>query len=88
MRHSKLILLFLSMTCAGPALAGPREDSLAAISRCASLPDDRTFLDCVYGAMQPMRADLMALFERDELAKYYTDAELPPGQPAKAEESH
>jgi hypothetical protein len=61
-RHSKLILHFLSMTCAticvAPALAGPREDSLAAISRCASLPDDRTFLDCVYGAMQPMRAEL------------------------------
>jgi succinate dehydrogenase flavoprotein subunit len=35
--------------------------------------------------MDPMRADLMALFERDELAKYYTDAELPP---APAEESH
>jgi succinate dehydrogenase / fumarate reductase flavoprotein subunit len=27
--------------------------------------------------MAPMRADLMALFERDELAKYYTDEELP-----------
>lgn len=44
--------------CAGPALAGPREDLLAGISRCASLPDDRTFLDCVYGAMQPMRSEL------------------------------
>jgi hypothetical protein len=41
-----------------PALAGPREDSLAGVSRCASLPDDRTFLDCVYGAMQPVRAEL------------------------------
>jgi hypothetical protein len=48
----------LSILCAGPALAGPREDSLAGISRCAALPDDRTFLDCVYGAMQPMRAEL------------------------------
>jgi succinate dehydrogenase / fumarate reductase flavoprotein subunit len=35
--------------------------------------------------MAPMRADLMALFERDELAKYYTEEELPP---APAEESH
>jgi succinate dehydrogenase / fumarate reductase flavoprotein subunit len=27
--------------------------------------------------MVPMREDLIALFERDELAKYYTDEELP-----------
>jgi succinate dehydrogenase / fumarate reductase, flavoprotein subunit len=38
--------------------------------------------------MAPMRADLMALFERDELAKYYTGEELPRAEPAKAEESH
>jgi succinate dehydrogenase / fumarate reductase, flavoprotein subunit len=37
--------------------------------------------------MAPMREDLMALFERDELAKYYTEAELP-AQSAQAEESH
>ena len=28
--------------------------------------------------MVPMREDLLALFDRDELKKYYTDAELPP----------
>jgi len=28
--------------------------------------------------MTPMRGDLLALFDRDELQKYYTDAELPP----------
>ena len=46
--------------------------------------------------MEPMRADLMALFDRDELAKYYTPEELPPapasvGEPAGApagEETH
>jgi hypothetical protein len=27
--------------------------------------------------MDPLPADLMALFERDELAKYFTDEELP-----------
>jgi hypothetical protein len=57
-RHDFTTLLFLSVICASPALAGPREDSLAGISRCASLPDDRTFLDCVYGAMQPVRGEL------------------------------
>ena len=57
-RYASIALLFLSAIFAGPALAGPREDSLAGISRCASLPDDRTFLDCAYGAMQPLRAAL------------------------------
>jgi hypothetical protein len=41
-----------------PAMADPRQDTLAAISRCAGLPDDRTFLDCIYGAAQPLRAEL------------------------------
>jgi succinate dehydrogenase flavoprotein subunit len=38
--------------------------------------------------MAPMREDLQALFERDELAKYYTDEELPPAQTPRDEESH
>jgi succinate dehydrogenase / fumarate reductase flavoprotein subunit len=37
--------------------------------------------------MAPMREDLMSLFDRDELSKYYTEAELP-AQSARAEESH
>jgi len=41
-----------------PAVAGTREDVLAAMQRCASLPDDRTWLDCTYGAQQLMRAKL------------------------------
>lgn len=56
MRFLFTILLFALL--AGPALAGPREETLAGISRCAGLPDDRTFLDCIYGAAQPMRAAL------------------------------
>jgi succinate dehydrogenase / fumarate reductase, flavoprotein subunit len=36
--------------------------------------------------MQPMRADLLALFDRAELEKYYTEEELPP-VPAAAEET-
>src|SRR5579872_5996439 len=57
-RYCLITLLLLPVICASPVLAGPREDSLAGVSRCAALPDDRTFLDCVYGAMQPMRAAL------------------------------
>src|ERR1700722_3171837 len=46
------------VTLAAPALAGPRADVLSGISRCGGIPDDRTWLDCVYGAAQPMRAQL------------------------------
>jgi hypothetical protein len=47
-----LVLLPLS------AQAGPREDSRAGIARCDRLTNDRNWLDCVYGAVQPMRARL------------------------------
>ncbi len=53
-----LFLLPMLTALAGPALAGPREDTMSGISRCATLPDDRAFLDCIYGAAQPMRARL------------------------------
>src|SRR6185312_6689037 len=33
-------------------------------------------IDVVQQPMAPMRADLLALFERDELKKYFTDEEL------------
>jgi hypothetical protein len=41
-----------------PAEAGVREDVLAAMQRCSVIPDDRTWLDCTYGAQQLMRARL------------------------------
>ena len=41
-----------------PAVAGPRDDVLFGFSRCGGIADDRTWLDCVYGAAQPMRGQL------------------------------
>jgi hypothetical protein len=38
------------------ALADAREDVVAGLTRCAGLTDDRQWLDCYYGAAQPMRA--------------------------------
>lgn len=58
MRNVRFALVILPVFCAHPALAGPRDAALSGISRCAALPDDRTFLDCVYGAVQPLRAEL------------------------------
>ena len=40
----------------GLALADTREDVIAGLTRCAVLADDRQWLDCYYGAAQPMRA--------------------------------
>ena len=40
----------------GLAWADAREDVIAGITRCAHLSDDRQWLDCYYGAAQPMRA--------------------------------
>jgi hypothetical protein len=41
-----------------PALAGPRDDVKAGAARCDGITDDRTWLDCYYGAAQPLRAQL------------------------------
>lgn len=52
----RMLLVFLA--AATPAIAGPREDMLAGVERCRALSSDRVFLDCVYGAAQPLRASL------------------------------
>lgn len=52
------LLVVASVAASLPAWADARQDMLAGISRCAGLPDDRTFLDCVYGAAEPMREKL------------------------------
>jgi hypothetical protein len=39
-----------------PVLADAREDVVNSMTRCAALADDRQWLDCYYGAAQPMRA--------------------------------
>ena len=57
MRYTLILPAFLILTIA-PALAGPREDTTAGIARCAAHPDDRTYLNCIYGAVQPLRAQL------------------------------
>jgi hypothetical protein len=42
-----------------PTLAGPtRDDVMANAQRCAAFTDDHTWLNCYYGAAQPMRAQL------------------------------
>jgi hypothetical protein len=55
--------LFLIVLCGASAIAtassaGARDDVLSGISRCGSIVNDRSWLDCIYGAAQPMRAQL------------------------------
>ena len=46
------------------------------VNLICSLNAEHGGIDVVEQAMQPMRPDLMALFSKDELAKYFTDVEL------------
>lgn len=48
----------LGCTAASQAWADARSDVLSGIQRCGVIHDDRVWLDCVYGANQPMRAQL------------------------------
>lgn len=41
-----------------PAVADPRDDILSAAARCNAITEYRTWLECYYGAAQPMRAIL------------------------------
>lgn len=40
------------------AAAAPRDEALVGIGRCGALTDDRAWLNCVYGAVQPVRGAL------------------------------
>jgi hypothetical protein len=53
-----LLGLALLWAACSSAAADPRSDALAGAGRCQAIADDRTFLNCLYGAMQPLRAEL------------------------------
>ena len=52
------VILAVAILAGAPGLAAAdtREDVVAGLARCAALTDDRQWLDCYYGAAQPMRA--------------------------------
>lgn len=56
----KVILALLGgfLTLTPRAYADTRDDVVSGIERCAVIHDNRLWLDCVYGAVQPMRAQL------------------------------
>ena len=54
-----IALFFLaSVAAALPASARPRDETMSNVYRCAVIGDTRLWLDCYYGAAQPVRASL------------------------------
>ena len=55
----RTVLIVIAGLSAAPAIADTtRDEVLAGVARCGVIHDDRMWLDCVYGAQQPMRAKL------------------------------
>jgi hypothetical protein len=56
----RFIILFVLTTglMTGPALADARDEVIANMARCKAIADPRMWLDCYYGAAQPMRSQL------------------------------
>jgi len=56
-----LVLIFgigLFLAASAPASARARDDAMAGAYRCAAIASTRIWLDCYYGAAQPVRAGL------------------------------
>ena len=56
MKRRIFLVAMISALLLQPALADTRDEVWAAMERCQALQDDRTWLECTYGAKQPMRA--------------------------------
>lgn len=53
-----LLLFFAALPVTPASAVGPRDEVIAGMFRCAAVGDVRIWLDCFYGAAQPMRAAL------------------------------
>lgn len=58
MRHYLWFVVPVLLVLAAPASARPRDDALTGAIRCGVVADSRQWLDCYYGAAQPVRAAL------------------------------
>ena len=78
-------LLFVCVIClASPALADPRTDTLSAAVRCNAIGDYRAWLECYYGAAQPMRAMLgLSPAPASQVALVPPAGAAPPAAPAR-----
>lgn len=83
MRRIWWVLPFL-LLAAQPAASRPRDEALAGAFRCAVIADSRQWLDCYYGAAQPVRA---ALGLQPALAAQVQLAASPPAGGAPRDEA-
>ena len=58
MRYIWWLLVLPLLALAAPAEARPRDDALTSAFRCVVIADSHQWLDCYYGAAQPVRAAL------------------------------
>lgn len=58
MNKTLYLATFSWAVLAMPALADTRDDVMGAMQRCSVMRDDRSWLECTYGAQQLMRAKL------------------------------
>jgi hypothetical protein len=58
MRHFLWLLAPAILVLSVPAQARPRDDALSGAFRCSTIAESRLWLDCYYGAAQPVRASL------------------------------
>src|ERR1700744_414229 len=58
MKRAFILGAVLQMALAYPVQADTRSGILATFNRCGVFADDRTWLNCIYGAVQPMRSQL------------------------------
>jgi hypothetical protein len=83
MNIGKFSLLWLGagifMAAMAPAMADTRDEVLSGIQRCGVIRDNRTWLECLYGADQPMRAQLGL-----PPAPEFQQRLVPPSQPGMA----
>ena len=86
MPRSLFLAVFVTGLSAVPAAAasGPRDDVLANVERCAGFTDDRTWLNCYYGAAQPMRAQLGLSPAPDSQLSLVKSAPAPTPPPMKS----
>jgi hypothetical protein len=57
MKTSRAVLIWLALGSL-PAWADSRDLVIDRMSRCYSLPETRQYLECLYGAVQPLRNEL------------------------------
>ncbi len=57
MNRVAITIAVMAALC-GTAEANTREDVLSGIARCGAIADDHAWLNCIYGAAQPMRGQL------------------------------